>query len=58
MIHYPKPLHFYRRWRHLGAPGDFPVAEKLAATVLSLPCFPGLSEAEQDEVIRAVKEVT
>jgi len=57
-IHYPKPIHFYRRWRHLGAPGDFPVSEKLAATVLSLPMYPELSEADQDAVIAAVKEST
>jgi dTDP-4-amino-4,6-dideoxygalactose transaminase len=58
MIHYPKPIHFYRRWRHLGAPGDFPVSERLAATVLSLPCFPGFREDEQDAVIAAIKECT
>lgn len=57
-IHYPKPLHFYRRWRHLGAPGDFPVSERLAATVLSLPLYPELTEEDQDAVIAAVKEAT
>jgi len=58
MVHYPKPIHFYRRWRHLGAPGDFPVSERLAATVLSLPLYPELTEEEQDAVIAAVKECT
>jgi dTDP-4-amino-4,6-dideoxygalactose transaminase len=56
MIHYAKPIHFYRRWRHLGAPGDFPVSERLAATVLSLPLYPELTEEDQDAVIAAVKE--
>ncbi len=58
MIHYAKPIHFYRRWRHLGERGDFPVSERLAETVLSLPCFPGMTSEEQDAVIAAVKEST
>lgn len=58
MIHYAKPIHFYRRWRHLGAPGDFPVSEKLAATVLSLPLYPEMPPEEQDAVIAAVKELS
>ncbi len=58
MIHYDRPIHFYRRWNHLGAPGDFPVAERLAREVLSLPCFPELTDAEQDAVIAAIKELT
>lgn len=58
MIHYPRPIHFYRRWRHLGARGDFPVSERLAETVLSLPCFPGMWPEEIHAVISAVKEAT
>jgi dTDP-3-amino-3,4,6-trideoxy-alpha-D-glucose transaminase len=56
MVHYPKPIHFYHRWNKLGAPGHFPVSERLAATVLSLPMFPELEDAEVDAVIKAVKE--
>ena len=55
MVHYPKAIHEHTRWRHLGAPGQFPVAERLARTVLSLPCYPYLTDAEQDAVIAAVK---
>ncbi len=58
MRHYPKAIHQFRRWRHLGGPGAFPVAERLAATALSLPCYPFLSDAEQDAVIEAVKAET
>ncbi len=58
MVHYPKALHEYSRWSHLGARGDFPVSERLARTVLSLPMHPDLTEAEQDAVIGAVKELT
>ena len=58
IAHYPRAIHQYDRWKGLGEPGAFPVAEKLAATVLSLPCYPGLTSEEQDWVIRAVKECT
>ncbi len=58
MVHYPRAIHQYDRWRGLGEKGSFPVAERLAATVLSLPCYPFLSPAEQDYVIRCVKECT
>ena len=32
------------------------VADRLAESVLSLPCFPGLSPSEQDEVIEVVRD--
>ncbi len=58
MIHYPRALHYYTRWAHLGMLGQFPVSERLAETVLSLPCFPYMSEAEVDAVVAAVKAET
>lgn len=58
MIHYPKALHQYSRWAHLGEPGQFPTSERLAATVLSLPCFPTMTDVEVEAVIAAVREVT
>jgi len=37
-IYYPKPLHLYPHFQKLGyKKGDFPVAEKVATQVLSLP---------------------
>lgn len=55
-VHYPTPIHLQPAWRHLGyAPGDFPVAERLAATCLSLPCFPGITEEEQVRVATALE---
>ena len=40
-IHYPQPIHLLRRLRDLGhGPGAFPVAERLPATILSLPALP------------------
>jgi dTDP-4-amino-4,6-dideoxygalactose transaminase len=49
--HYPKPVHLSPAYRALGfAPGDFPVAEALAREALSLPLFPGISEAQLERV--------
>ena len=39
------------------APGLCPAAEAYYARCLSLPCFPGLTEAEQDTVIAALRDV-
>ncbi|MFT2010088.1 DegT/DnrJ/EryC1/StrS family aminotransferase [Pontibacter sp. 13R65] len=56
-IHYPVPVHLQPAYSYLGyRPGDFPVAEELAATSLSLPLFPGLREDEQLAIIEAVKK--
>jgi dTDP-4-amino-4,6-dideoxygalactose transaminase len=54
-IHYPVPLHLQKAYSGLGyGPGDFPVCEKAADRILSLPMFPGLSEADQTRVVNAV----
>jgi dTDP-4-amino-4,6-dideoxygalactose transaminase len=43
-IHYPVPLHLTPAYAHLGyAVGDFPVAERLAPRILSLPMHPYLT---------------
>ncbi len=57
-IHYPCPIHRQEAYRHLGlAEGSFPVSERCAAEVLSLPMFPELTEAHIDKVVREVKAV-
>jgi dTDP-4-amino-4,6-dideoxygalactose transaminase len=54
-IHYPVPLHLQNAYKHLGfKAGDFPVAEKSASEVLSLPMFPQLMRAQQERVVDAV----
>ena len=56
-IHYPIPLHQQKAYQHLGyRTGDFPVTERVAREIVSLPMFPQLSHSQQDEVITAVKE--
>ena len=53
-VHYPIPLHLQPAYRDLGyAPGDFPVAERLAGEVLSLPMFPELTE-RQIEIVAGI----
>lgn len=54
-IHYPIPLHLQKAYAHLGyKQGDFPVCEKAAATILSLPMFPGLTAEQQKRVAEEV----
>jgi len=46
-IHYPVPIHLTEAYRDLGHQvGDFPIAEKAAAEIMSLPMFPELHETE------------
>jgi dTDP-4-amino-4,6-dideoxygalactose transaminase len=55
-IHYPTPVHLQGIFKGLGNKvGDFPIAEKLSNTVLSLPFFIGLTEAEQSEVVEVIR---
>jgi dTDP-4-amino-4,6-dideoxygalactose transaminase len=57
MIYYPIPLHLQKVYETLGyQKGDFPVTEKAAYEVLSLPMFPDLSAEEQEQVAYALKD--
>lgn len=54
-LHYI-PVHLQPYYRQLGFnPGDFPEAERYYAEAISLPMFPGLTDAQQDEVIDALR---
>lgn len=56
VVNYPIPLHLQPALRYLGYhPGDFPVAEAAASEVLSLPCFPELSDHQHDSIIDAIQ---
>lgn len=56
LIHYPIPPHRQAAYAGLGmVPGTLPVAERLAAEVLSLPIGPHLSGAQAEQVVAAVK---
>jgi dTDP-4-amino-4,6-dideoxygalactose transaminase len=54
-IHYPIPLHRQKAYGSLGyQSGDFPVCEKIAAEIISLPMYPQLSAAQQSRVVEEV----
>lgn len=56
MIYYPYPLHLLPCFADLGGKvGDLPGAELAAATVLSLPIDPDLSDAQIDHVVGALR---
>jgi dTDP-4-amino-4,6-dideoxygalactose transaminase len=55
--HYPHPPHLTPAYRNLGfGPGDFPMAETLAREGLSLPLYPGISEAQLAWVCESVQD--
>jgi dTDP-4-amino-4,6-dideoxygalactose transaminase len=54
-VYYPVPLHRQPCFQRFH-PAACPTADRLAGEVLSLPCFPGLSAAEQQRVVDAVRE--
>ena len=56
LIHYPVPPHLQQAYRSLGfAPGSFPIAEELANTCLSLPMWPGMTEAQVATVADVIR---
>lgn len=55
IIHYPIPPHLAEAYTYLGhRRGDFPITERYADTVLSIPMYTGMTGQEQDYVIEAV----
>ena len=57
MIHYPVPPHLQEAYAELGyKKGDFPIAEEIADTCLSLPLHPFLQEKEVDYIVSVIEE--
>lgn len=55
-IHYPTPLHLQQAYTSLGYQrGDFPVTERAAAEIVSLPMFPQLTT---EQIARVAHEVS
>ncbi len=56
-IHYPVPIHLQNAYQSLGYEiGTFPIAERAARQLISLPMFPELTSTQIDIVINAMKE--
>jgi dTDP-4-amino-4,6-dideoxygalactose transaminase len=61
-IHYPIPLHLQKAYEGMGYKvGDFPVTERVASEIVSLPMFPHLKPEQQvsvvDEAVRFVDKL-
>ena len=56
-IHYPIPLHVQKAYENLGyMKGDFPITEKTAPEIMSLPMFPSLGPDQQGKVASNIKD--
>jgi dTDP-4-amino-4,6-dideoxygalactose transaminase len=56
LIHYPVPPHRQPAYAELGyGEGDFPISEAMHKRVLSLPLWPGMTDAQVERVVRAVR---
>lgn len=56
-VHYAIPIHLQEAYAFLGhRPGDFPVTERLASSIVSLPLYPELTEEAQDRVVDGIRE--
>lgn len=54
-IHYPVPLHLQKAYANYGfRAGDFPVTERVANEIVSLPMYPELTEAQQVRVVDCI----
>lgn len=55
--HYPSPVHLTPAFAYLGhEAGAFPVSERLARELVSLPIYPGLGEQRLEAVVTAIRE--
>ena len=55
--HYPIPIHLQECYKELGyKEGDFPMAEEISRTELSLPLYYGMSDEEIDYVVKTINE--
>ena len=56
-VYYPKPLHLQKCFEYLNyKTGDFPVSEKAAEEIISLPINPYITEFEQEFIVKELKK--
>ncbi len=57
LIHYPIPPHLQKAYQHLNYNNhDFPIAEEIADTCLSLPIWPGMISKEVQRISEIIKD--
>lgn len=57
LIHYPVPAHLQNAYKNLGFKnGDFPIAEEIAQTCLSLPLWPGMTRDLVAYIAQAIND--
>jgi dTDP-4-amino-4,6-dideoxygalactose transaminase len=57
-LHYPVPVHLQDAYAHLDhREGDFPISERIARDGFTLPLYPEMTDAQQDRVIDALREI-
>lgn len=57
-VHYPIPLHLQRPYAGLGyREGDFPVTERMAGEILSLPMYPHLEMGQQKRIAQTILDL-
>jgi dTDP-4-amino-4,6-dideoxygalactose transaminase len=57
LIHYPIPPHLQEAYKFLNlTKGDFPIAEEISRTCLSLPLWPGMKYKDVQEIAETIKE--
>jgi len=55
-LHYPIPLHLQNAYKNLNLPnGNYPITERVAKEILSLPMFPGLTSEQIEYVSSKIK---
>ena len=55
--HYPIPIHLQKCYKDLGyKEGDFPIAEEISLTELSIPMYYGLTDEEISYVVKTINE--
>jgi dTDP-4-amino-4,6-dideoxygalactose transaminase len=58
LIHYPIPLHLQKVYKNLGyRRGDFPVSERIAKEIISLPMYPHLKENQIKFIAETLKKI-
>lgn len=57
LVHYPIAIHLQNAYRDMGyKKGDYPIAEEICDTELSIPLYPGMTEEEIGYTIKCINE--